>query len=479
MAGQVEEFKQLVLHPTDPNTMLLRYEQGNGGLFYTHDGGKSWKLACASMVSPGETLDSNAVMTADGVTLLGSFEGLWQGMTDGCTWGKAAEFAIPVKDVSLHPTDPMVAFGVTAGGADGVTNGLYRRQAGGTWMQVGTKDPALISRVRVVALDGGKLRIYESALRSVPAADPMGVATTSFLIRVSDDEGMTWKEHPLPMMPAGGSFRLEAVDPKKPDRIIASVRREKMPDNVLVSDDQGATFREYLKVTDFGGVTFAPDGRVWIGDQGDPALLSAPKGLWAATSLDAPATQLVSDYNVWCLSYQPATNVLYTCQRWNFGTADVATGAFTKSFDFFAAKSFVTCPGSDPGALCKAQMCAAYCGPMHYAAADLCSIYSDPTCGPGAAAIDRGTGFSPSGGGTGAPSTGGAPAVVASGGTSGGVTPVTPTQSPLPPSTPAAAPSSGCMVQAGHAAATEAAYFAFVIAACWLALRRRARATTP
>ena len=104
-------------------------------------------------------------------------------------------------------------------------------------------------------------------------------------------------------------MRLVAIDPKNPDRLVVTVDRYNEDDSIFVSDDQGATFTEYLTITQVGGVTFAPDGRIWIGDTGDTLQPSRPSGLWAAASLDEQAEK-IADYVVQCLTYEPTSKTL-------------------------------------------------------------------------------------------------------------------------------------------------------------------------
>lgn len=390
-AGPTEEFKQLALHPTRPEIMALRYSEGNGGLFMTEDSGMTWKMMCASMIAPGYNMQSGASISiaSDGTMLTASFDGVWEGKAGGCTWALAPDVKLPVRDVTRDPRDPSVMYTVTAGGNDGTRNAVWRRDSGGSWSPLGEDAPTLLSRIRVVELPDGGLRLYESGQRAMgPQMMPQAPQRPEYLIRVSDDLGKTWREHMFESS-IEGSLRLEAVDPTQPDRIIAVVENTGTGDVLLLSDDQGQTFREYLTVTEFGGVSFAPDGRVWIADRGDASNLSSPKGLWAAPDLSAAPTAEITDYGVWCVTYQPTTERLYMCQRWYFGTFDAQSKSFAPTFDFTKAKEFISCPGVDGDQVCKAQLCSAYCGPRHYATSELCSRYNEPECGIPAAAQDR------------------------------------------------------------------------------------------
>lgn len=457
-ASEIEEFGQLVLHPSDSARMLLKFAQaegGPGGVFYTEDGGSSWKMMCGAMVAPGQNFAGAVALSSDGMMFHTAFDGLWQAQ-NGCDWSIAPELAVPVRDVSSDPTDPDVTFAVTADGAR--SNAAWRRVAGAGWEMLGTTGTSLLTRIRVVALPDAGVRIYESGQRAVMLAQGETEAPKpSYLVRFSDDLGDSWTEFSFDMAEGAERFRLEAVDPSQPDRIVVSVSFLNEPDLILVSDDKGESFRDYLRVTEFGGLSMAPDGRIWIGDRGDPSNLGRAKGLWSAENLDTMPTPLSTDYGVTCVKHQPANDTLFVCQRWQFGSVDAQSGAFTTRFDFAQSREFVACPGVDAAQLCKPQLCAAFCGPnYHFSAAPLCSVYSDPDCGPAAAELDR---SSMQGNGTGP----------AGGRTSTNATPMMTMRSEAPDS------NGGCTLQSTPALDAGAWPVVGVLAASFIARRRRHR----
>jgi len=152
---------------------------------------------------------------------------------------------------------------------------------------------------------------------------------------------------------------------------------------VLVSTDQGESFREYLTLTEFGGVAFAPDGRVWIGDVGSIRHEKAAQGLWLADDLTQPARP-IADYPVLCLAYQEATDTLFACQRIEFGTVDPVDGTFAAAFKTQEVAGFVECEGVDLARSCEPQLCQSYCTSAHFPTAPVCAVYEGPYCGPDA-----------------------------------------------------------------------------------------------
>ena len=420
-AGPVEQLVQLVMHPTDPNVMAVRYVNGSDGIFVTADGGKSWKLLCdAALFDPVGTHGGPLVITGGGTMIMGVFTGMWHDDGHACGWSNEPKYEGQwVADFAVDPIDPSITYSVTSTGGDKL-NGILRRDASGTWSDLGTKENLLVTDLHVVP-HGGGLRFYVGTVKGQVTPPGGGTPTPNYVIRVSDDNGANWTEHVYGV--ANGTLHVQAIDPTNPDRLVVSIERVEnggeppgsARDSVLVSSDRGATFKEYLKVTEIGGVAFAPDGRIWIGDAGasDPA---QPRGLWFAPSLDAPATKLPrSDYPVQCLGYQEATDTLYACQQWSFGPVDIRDGSFRSSLDVTQVASFVDCPGVDMAATCQVQLCGAYCGYGHYAQAPVCCAYSSPTCGP--AAAERGTTTCPSTGG--AAGTGGSGGVGGTGGAGG------------------------------------------------------------
>ena len=413
-AGPVEQLQQLLFQPGHPDTRILRYANGGDGLFYSHDGGAGFGLACVSSISSTLQRSGTLALAGDGKTLMGIFSGVWQDDGQGCAWSTVDMFQDQwVTDFAADPTDDAVMYAVT--GTSMKLNGVFRRAADGTWTELGSRDLLLINTLDVAAMADGKRRFYEGVLKTSPAVEDGGTPTSQYLVRVSDDEGDNWQEFPF-VSSAGGQFRIAAIDPTNPDRIVAVVDHEGQDDSILVSDNKGETFSEYLMPAQYGGIAITPDGQVFIGDSGGMSGASSGSGLFAAASLsDAP--KKIADYVVQCLAYEKTSKTLYACQHWLLGTVDPASGAFTTSFKFAEAMDFLSCDNVDMSATCKTQLCGAYCGPGHFAQAPLCAAYDEPECGPTAAddvsgsggmSDSAGAGAVGGGGGAGAGGAGGA-----------------------------------------------------------------------
>jgi hypothetical protein len=408
-AGPVEQLVEVAMQPGDPDVMAVRYQNGGGGLFITRNGGRTWQLQCGSaMFGTMRTSGGPFVITGDGVITMGVFSGLLEDDAHGCGFrSEPAYDGLWVSSLAVDPNDSAVAYGVTSSG--GKLNGMVRRDSGGAWSDLGTREDLLIADVHVVP-HGTGVRFYENVRKTASSGPDGGTSGPIDVIRVSDDGGTTWREHPYGA--TDGTLHIEAIDPTNPDRLVIAIERAEdgllspnlTKDSVLVSSDEGTTFTDYLAVTEIGGVAFAPDGRLWIGDSGDPFDSTLPGGLWSAPSLDASPSPLPeANYPVQCLGYQSATGTVYACQKWKFGAVDAASGAFRPVLDVTKVASFVDCAGVDTAAVCETQLCGAYCGAGHFAQAPVCCAYDTAACGPkaaepGTASCGSTTGSSPDAG---------------------------------------------------------------------------------
>jgi hypothetical protein len=500
-AGPVEQLVELQIAP-DPQTMVIRYLNGGGGILYSSDAGSSWQLQCnAAMLGAQTSSTGPFAILGDGTMILRTSDGMSSADAKGCGWHKESpELTKGINDFVVHPGDAkqvLAVRGTTTGdSADGV---VLQRAADGTWSELGVHDSRLPVSVRA-AMVGDKLRLYEIGLviKPIVVSPDGGVPPPEYLVRVSDDGAKTWKEYPLTL--DSGTPRLRAVDPTDPMRVLIVVSSTTSADDLLVSSDGGMTFKPYGQITDFGGITFAPDGKLWIGDIGSPQDASAPKGLWSAPNLGMPLARVaMSDYPIQCIGYSASNKTLYACQHFWFGTIDQASGQFTTAMKLTDVGKFLECPGETPAASCQQQLCLDYCGPGHFAIAPVCSAYNTPSCGipvameeggivgtagSGAAGSSSATagsmsvagGPAPAGSGNPVAGASGAPAAVAGSSSvvAGGMAAAPP---PAPKSSGCSVGTVGAVDQAGKQAGRA---LAALVALCGLALiaarRRRSRA---
>jgi len=381
-AGTPEQIVQVAVKPGDPSMMVVRLQNYGDDLLYTRDAGRTFRLICGSAIKESSKMEPPLAklgtigIGGDGTMLMGVFGGLWRDDGAGCAWTRETLTAGRwITDVVPHPRDPNITFFITSNGGD-IENGVLRRNADGTLTELGTKKAMLITRLRVVELPGGGLRFYESGVaRQVATLNEVGAPTTkpSYMIRVSDDEGSTWVEHEIGIV--DGALRLEAVDPANPDRIVVNLARDvdgrAVPDQLLISSDQGATLQEWTTVTQLTGIVFTRDGEVWIGDGGHSGVPDAPRGLLRAASLgEAPVLQ-TNDFRVSCLDYA-GDDMLLVCQEHSFGRFSMTDLVFTPSIELTKVEELHECAGMDSAQICRQQLCTGYCGMGHFTTAPMC-----------------------------------------------------------------------------------------------------------
>ena len=213
-----------------------------------------------------------------------------------------------------------------------------------------------------------------------------------------------------------------AVDPNNPDHIVAAVTRDMDVDDLVYSPSQGKAGSWTLlgEVTTLQAAVFKPDGSLVYGDDDQTT-----PGLFVIDKIGNKPQQISKDWKVGCLQYDATHSRMYACKDWQFGTADLTTGAFSLMLDMRKADKFVECPGKPPAAdTCKTQLLAAYCGISHYPEAPLCDGYVRPGYVPagGSGGASGAAAGGMSGGAAGTSSAAGTTAMVAAGTTASPVT---------------------------------------------------------
>jgi len=385
-AGPIEQLVDVAFAPGTGSSpaIVARYENGGGGLLYgpgvaaSAEADRRWQLQCGNAhLLPDAASRGSLVILANGTLLVASSRGVVAGALDGC----ASKLESPadrgeVFDLVADPTDPNAAIAlVITQGMPTSSTSLWRRSAEGAWSALGTQDAVVATSVRAAAYNG-RLRLYEAAVVAVLDEDA-GTHYYTYELRYSDDGAMSFRKFALR---TAGTPRVVGVDPANPDRIAVLIDEASGADSILVSHDRGATLTPYLKLGELGGLAFAPDGRVWIG--GKASLSDSEQGVWAAADLaSAPVRLPMADYAVRCLGYHAPSEKLYACQTVGLGVVDLGSGAFASVVALAAVSDLVRCDGANTAELCEPQLCSAYCGPGHFAAAPACAAYDKPECG--------------------------------------------------------------------------------------------------
>ena len=456
-SGPVERLLQVLRSPSDPNVVVLRYGVASEGLLFSRDGGRSFAAMCTAGIEPAlERISAGsssytppAVFDAKGRLLVNTFDAVYADDGTGCAWNK--EPGIEGKWLTSIKVDPktqdvLAVANVSSGEDDDLVarSELLRRGPDGTWTVAGTlKPPAARTRtyggdLQAVATPTGS-RLYATIVSSTgPIEAPQKTSVVT-----SDDGGKTWRE--LPVTAAQQDLSLLAVDPLDANRLLASIPSDDAPDRLLYSDNGGKSFRDYGTVQQTSGVTFAPDGRMFVGDAGDSASFDAQGGVYMAARLGQPLTKLkpgdTEAPDVDCIDFNARSQKLNVCKLHRYGELDLSTGVFTEVTQIEKVAKLLECPNKDIKAVCEKQLNAgpAWCCTGHYPFTPFCGDYDVRTangrrvsCGISGREADIAAGRGPlsADAGVGAPP--GAPSEVSGGplmSTFGDYTPSAPTAS--------------------------------------------------
>jgi MYXO-CTERM domain-containing protein len=383
LAGPVELFTSVALQPGNPDVLALQYIYGGSGLFLSHDAGATYSLLCYSAVDPKVVRDNSKMYVGgSGEIYIGVFEGVWRGDANGCGFQAVAELSGKfVEGITGDPIDPNRTYAITSSGAP-ATNGIFMSTGhGAEFVPFGTQEPLFVNTLHVVKNGEGR-RFYETAVKNIPSADPAKTPDeVHHFVRYSDDDAKTWTSYEYPMDKIGttdgsATFDVMAVDPTRPDHIVARVKRDPAPDTMLFSPTMGKpdSWMQLPDVTALEAVTFMDDGTLVFGDADQ-----LTPGLFVIDQPGDMPRQLSTSWKVGCLRYDASRKRMYGCRDWQFGTTDIQTGEFKLLLDMRKADKFVECPGvGSTGPMCERQLVNAYCGPGHWPEAPLCCGYDRP-----------------------------------------------------------------------------------------------------
>jgi MYXO-CTERM domain-containing protein len=478
LAGPREAFSGVRVASDNPERLVLRYQYGDGGMYFSDDGGASFRVGCFRALKPSltETSVQAIAVTRDGSVCAGTGDSVFCSNPQGCGWQESAELKGEwIADFHEDPLDANVLYLATSTASKDPMqprpNGLWRRVgADGTWEKFGTQPPGWFNRLHVVPREGGK-RFVVSAQETKYETDPMTMQPkemVQYFVRYSDDDGATWTSHAFDQK-TDGMVRLVAVNPKNPDEIVVAVRRiaPLTPDDLYFSPMAGmpGTYQKIASPTEFSAALFLPDGALYFGDNEQTT-----PGLFKVAKLGEPPVQVSAQYKVGCLTYDEASDRLYVCADWRFGTADRTTGELSILFDMNDTTDVLVCEGEpDLKEQCMISLRSPnFCDITHYPEAPLCTMHfpagplvgETPVRAGASAAAGSSAGLAGSGGSLGS-------AGAAGSANTGGA-------KPLEPTTPPA--SGGCAAApAPHGAAGPALAGLGLLALAWASRRRRRR----
>jgi photosystem II stability/assembly factor-like uncharacterized protein len=298
--GRFPAANQLVVHPTDPQQILVRV---TFGVLLSRDGGQSFSWVCEKAVGYGGVQDPAVALTSDGSLLVAAFEGLATSHDGGCSFAfvKEAEKEFVI-DVATDKGDPSSAVAVTSTGKGGLTfhvRVLETTDAGTTWSLIGTPiDPSILAET-IDPAPSRKQRLYVSGFSSVIVD---GKQVRSGALMVSDDRGTTWERRDLDLG-TDKSVYIAAVDPQNPDRVFLRTRGAE-EDRLLLTEDAGKSFTTLATVPgSMLGFALSPDGK-------KIAIGGPSAGVRVADTTSFQFTQVSSIENA-CLTWTPQG--LYAC----------------------------------------------------------------------------------------------------------------------------------------------------------------------
>ncbi|MET0285858.1 MAG: hypothetical protein ABW352_15360 [Polyangiales bacterium] len=397
-SGPVERLMQLLVHPSQPDTLVIRYGAGAGshGFLFSRDGGKTFQLLCSANVAHGteaeltvqrvstRAIPSTAATVLDhtGSVMYTQYGASWSDDGTGCNWGDVP--ALDEKWALALKVDPQdgtrlwaaVATSPVAGTMEAGSFELHQRDAAKVWTSKGAirmpeAATAVTDATLAVFANASTRRIYASMF----VQGAQGVSAGYVLS--SDDDGATWEEHTLPKEQE--RINLLAVDPANKDLVLAAISRDGSADTLLLSRDGGATFESYTELRAVGGIAFDATGRIFVGDIGDASNLDAVGGLYTAARTGEPLTRIGESAGIDCV--QQVGDKLYVCAGDEFGTIDPNTGVITPQIRITDVEEFISCPGKDLHMICQDQLNSgpSWCCAGHYPFTPLCGEYDVTT----------------------------------------------------------------------------------------------------
>ncbi|MFB6258159.1 MAG: T9SS type A sorting domain-containing protein [Flavobacteriales bacterium] len=155
---------QILIHPSDPDTMYLATGDGDGsdtysvGVLKSLDGGNTWSKVGWNLTQADNIRIHHMVMNEeDPRTLLASTDnGLYKSLNGGNDWYQVASGRYG--DIAYHPTDTSIVYAYYSGSST-----FMRSNDGGqsfSSISNGTPDPANIGRIEIAVSQDDPSRVY-------------------------------------------------------------------------------------------------------------------------------------------------------------------------------------------------------------------------------------------------------------------------------------------------------------------------------
>lgn len=376
-AGPVEQLNGISIDRTNAKNLIVPFAFGGNGLFVSQDGGTTLEWLCAAAVTrSANSSNSIAFSVNNGRIHVGLFEGLMRGDADGCKFQWVPELDKNyIRAIASDPIDAKRTYVVTSNAT--ADNGLHLDDGGGTFAPYGKALPGFIESL-IVAKRGEGRRFYLTA-----AINDAMTNQVKYSVRVSDDEGMTWTDEVVdlqaidPGVTESTEISVIAVDPDNPDHVFGNLWRRRGADTLIMSTQKGqaGSWKIIAKPTEFGGIAFTPDGKLYFGDSD-----SNTRGLYVIEAAGAEPKPLNSCLRISCLGYDEANQRLLGCgNNFLFGTIDRANGKLKPLLDLRCAEHALACADKpEIQQLCQPPG-VEYCKLDHWLLAPLCTVYDRGT----------------------------------------------------------------------------------------------------
>lgn len=344
--GRFPAAGQLVIHPTEPSTLLVR---ATYGMILSQDAGQTWDWICEEAVGYSGTLDPPVAISHDGTVVAAIFDGLASAPDDHCGFSLQPGVQRYMVDVSIDRSvdNRVIAISSDGVGDNGFENIVWESPDGGrTLTQVAAIPGNELLTLTLDAAPSNNQRLYVSALAKKEAAD----GEYEGLILRSTDGGLTSERILLPGTSLNRAPFIGAIDPKNEDILYLRLDGEGSP--LLRSTDGGTTFSTIFEEPNLAlrGFALSPDGkRIAVGGDGPAA------GVWIA-SVDDLKFEKRAGLAVQCLTWGQAG--LYACASevfdgFSIGLSEDDGKTFTPVFRQGCLRGPLTCSdASSVGTYC-------------------------------------------------------------------------------------------------------------------------------
>jgi hypothetical protein len=347
--GRFPAANQLVRRPGSTQNYALR---STFGLLVSNDGAKNWDWVCEQSFNFNGSTDAPTQYSAGGTILVGTFYGAYAAQnSNACQWDLVS--TVPPKfvpDVTVRVDRPNTALVlISANDMTGYDTRLFDSQDDGkTFAERYKFDPTLIADGVESGGASNSMRVYVTAYR-------INGKNNDAVILVSDDDGKTFLEHPVPTDPISErGIYIAGVDPTNADRVYVRTTGS-LPDDggantthpynrLYVSEDGGKTFK----------VIFTAEGLTQMSEQallgfalsadGSKIYTGGPvQGLNVASRTDFNFKK-TSDLQLECLAM--LDGVLWACSRTQFalGTTVDDGANFTPVLELSQIRGPLACP---------------------------------------------------------------------------------------------------------------------------------------